>query len=128
MTLLPPSRLLAFVVPTERRGDGGGVRGLIHRRLSAALPSYSVPDALVLVPALPLTAHGEPRPPLTPLERRGGRGSRSSVLTGKVDVDALVTSYQRQRAPSADVGTLEQTVHFLWQVDELMSEKARRRP
>uniref|UniRef100_H2UT81 Aminoadipate-semialdehyde dehydrogenase n=1 Tax=Takifugu rubripes TaxID=31033 RepID=H2UT81_TAKRU len=39
-------RLLAFVV-------------LVLNQLSLLLPSYSVPDALLLVPALPLTPHGK---------------------------------------------------------------------
>lgn len=67
-------RLLAFVVPsrnqqqqsdhpglatpTEQQTDGD-LRRLVLNQLSLLLPSYSVPDALLLVPALPLTPHGE---------------------------------------------------------------------
>lgn len=71
-------RLLAFVVPsrnqpvqqqqqsnrpglatpTEQQTDSD-LRRLILNQLSLLLPSYSVPDALLLVPALPLTPHGE---------------------------------------------------------------------
>lgn len=37
----------------------GDLSGLILKQLSLLLPSYSLPDTLVLVPALPLTPHGE---------------------------------------------------------------------
>lgn len=70
-------RLLAFVVPsrnqpvqrnhpelpppTEQQADGpdGDLRSVILNRLSPLLPSHGVPDALLLVPVLPLTPHGE---------------------------------------------------------------------
>lgn len=70
-------RLLAFVVPsrnepvqqqqsnhpglatpTEQQTDSD-LNRLILNQLSLLLPSYSVPDVLLLVPALPLTPHGE---------------------------------------------------------------------
>jgi len=37
-----------------------GLRRAIRRSLSRLLPSPSVPDKVVVVPALPLTSHGEP--------------------------------------------------------------------
>lgn len=43
----------------EAGGADGDLRRLIMKQLSALLPSYSIPDALVLVPALSLTPHGE---------------------------------------------------------------------
>lgn len=74
-------RLLAFVVPsrnqavqqrrdppeppppsgTEGTADGtdGRLRRLILDQLSLLLPSHSVPDTLLLIPALLLTPHGE---------------------------------------------------------------------
>lgn len=77
-------RLLAFVVPSrdqtvqkfidhknlpslveqqqqqeETDGTDGDLRGLILNQLSLLLPSYSVPDTLLLVPALSHTPHGE---------------------------------------------------------------------
>lgn len=78
MALQEGFRLLAFVVPsrnqpvqqqqqsdhpelatpTEQQTDSD-LRRLILNQLSLLLPSYSVPDALLLVPALPLTPHGE---------------------------------------------------------------------
>lgn len=71
MSLHGGFRLLAFVVPsrnhpelpppTEQQADGpdGDLRRVILNRLSPLLPSHAVPDALLLVPALPLTPHGE---------------------------------------------------------------------
>lgn len=43
----------------EAGGADGDLRRLILSQLSRLLPSYSVPDTLVLVPALCLTSHGE---------------------------------------------------------------------
>lgn len=40
------------------RADGDLSR-LIVEQLSLLLPSYSIPDTLVLVPALPVSSHGE---------------------------------------------------------------------
>lgn len=77
MGLYQGSRLVAFVVasagrdagsppspgPTtsDRRREDTGPASRIRKQLSLRLPSYSVPDAVVLVPALPLTRHGECR-------------------------------------------------------------------
>lgn len=85
MTLHGNSRLFAFIVaaapadptaasrlPSVRGGleraeqeETGGAdrdpRRPILSQLSLLLPSHSVPDTLVLVPALPQTAHGERR-------------------------------------------------------------------
>lgn len=75
-------RLLAFVVPSrnqpvqrqrdhtelapppEEKADGtdgtdGDLRRLILNQLSLLLPSHSIPDTLLLIPALLLTPHGE---------------------------------------------------------------------
>lgn len=66
------SGLLAFAVAStagDRSGDrsaagrreDGALSRLILRQLSPLLPPHSVPDALLLVPALSLTRHGEQR-------------------------------------------------------------------
>jgi len=62
-------RLLAFVVASAaERGEvvrpsapppDGDLRRLILNQLSLLLPSHSIPDTLVLVPALSMTPHGE---------------------------------------------------------------------
>lgn len=73
-------RLLAFVVPsrnhpaerdhpdlpppteeeeTERDGTHGELRRLILDQLSLLLPAHSVPDTLLLIPALLFTPHGD---------------------------------------------------------------------
>lgn len=74
-------RLLAFVVPSrnhpverdqrdhpdlppplveeERDGTHGELRKLILDQLSLLLPAYSVPDTLLLIPALLFTPHGD---------------------------------------------------------------------
>ncbi|KAG7458390.1 acyl-CoA synthetase family member 4 [Solea senegalensis] len=79
----------------EMSGAEGDPSRLIVNQLSLMLPSYSVPDALVLVPALCLTPHG------------------------KVDMEALRTIYERQRrclkSPQEDVSQLKQTLQSLWQ-------------
>ncbi|XP_067453656.1 beta-alanine-activating enzyme isoform X1 [Thunnus thynnus] len=81
----------------ETGGADGDLSGLILNQLSLLLPSYSVPDTLVLVPALSLTPHG------------------------KVDMQALMKIYQRQReclesdSPRGDVAKLKQTLQSLWQ-------------
>ncbi|XP_070765330.1 beta-alanine-activating enzyme [Enoplosus armatus] len=79
-------------------GDAdGNLSRLILNRLSLLLPSYSVPDTLVLVPALCLTPHG------------------------KINMEALMKIYQKQRqslesdSPRGDVTKLKQTLQSLWQ-------------
>lgn len=71
-------RLLAFVVPSKNQpvqqqrgqpelppateeadGADGDLRRLILNQLSLLLPSHSVPDTLLLIPALLFTPHGE---------------------------------------------------------------------
>lgn len=66
-------RLLAFAVPSRNQQQSNhpglatpkeqqtdsDLHRVILNQLSLLLPSYSVPDALLLVPALPLTPHGE---------------------------------------------------------------------
>ncbi|XP_027146442.1 beta-alanine-activating enzyme isoform X2 [Larimichthys crocea] len=80
----------------EAGGADGDLRKLILSQLSRLLPSYSVPDTLVLVPALCLTSHG------------------------KVDMKALIEIYQRQRrclesdSSRGDVAELKQTLQSLW--------------
>lgn len=73
-----------------------GLQRAIIQRLSKLLPSYNMPDTLVLVPALPLTSHG------------------------KVSMGELMKIYQRQRENSAshaslgDVETLKERLQCLW--------------
>ncbi|KAG7228753.1 hypothetical protein INR49_008531 [Caranx melampygus] len=79
----------------EAGGADRDLRRLIMKQLSALLPSYSVPDALVLVPALSLTSHG------------------------KVDMEALMRIYQTQRqsleSSQGNITELEKTLQSLWQ-------------
>uniref|UniRef100_A0A668A8X7 Aminoadipate-semialdehyde dehydrogenase n=1 Tax=Myripristis murdjan TaxID=586833 RepID=A0A668A8X7_9TELE len=81
-------RLVAFVVASPS-GD--------QKQLRLLLPGHSIPDTLVLVPALPLTAHG------------------------KLDMDALMKTYrtQRERLESdtlpRDMVKLRQALQSLWQ-------------
>uniref|UniRef100_A0A3B3BVQ3 Aminoadipate-semialdehyde dehydrogenase n=1 Tax=Oryzias melastigma TaxID=30732 RepID=A0A3B3BVQ3_ORYME len=101
------SRLLAFVVSSsssssvrqhweEGGGAGGDEKRRILEQLSVLLPSHGIPDSLELLPALPLTPHG------------------------KVDLEALMRSYERQRErlgfPRGDVHTLKQRLQALWKV------------
>ncbi|CAL8256290.1 unnamed protein product [Merluccius merluccius] len=101
-------------VPRDHKGDrgssadlpedeGGGaapdrvLRRAVLQQLSLLVPSASIPDSLVLVPALPLTAHG------------------------KVDMSALMKLYQRQRECLESVNSFEnmaqlkQRLISLWQ-------------
>ncbi|KAJ4943167.1 hypothetical protein JOQ06_005672 [Pogonophryne albipinna] len=79
----------------ETGGADGDLRRLILNQLSLLLPSHSVPDMLVQVPALCLTPHG------------------------KVDMEALVKIYQRQRrclqSSRGDVTKLRQSLQSMWQ-------------
>ncbi|XP_041704698.2 beta-alanine-activating enzyme isoform X2 [Coregonus clupeaformis] len=113
------SRLVAFVVVCSTSGEQNAThtpspvehqvehreetapstrslqKAILHR-LSQLLPSHSVPDTLVLVPALPLSSHG------------------------KVSMGELMKIYQRQRAGSeshsalGDMETLRETLQSLW--------------
>ncbi|KAK5869916.1 hypothetical protein PBY51_024593 [Eleginops maclovinus] len=83
----------------HHQGETGGADGdlsrLILNQLSLLLPSHSIPDTLVLVPDLCLTSHG------------------------KVDMEALMKIYQRQRkcleSSRGDVAKLRQSLQSLWQ-------------
>nr|XP_020499456.1 beta-alanine-activating enzyme [Labrus bergylta] len=114
--LYEDSRLLAFIVSStsgeqkhveqthgehlllpaaeETGGADGDLSTLILEQLSLLLPSHSVPDTLLLVPALSLTAHG------------------------KVDMKALMKIYHRERRCSdsarGDSNKLKQTLQALW--------------
>ncbi|XP_034560658.1 beta-alanine-activating enzyme [Notolabrus celidotus] len=77
--------------PAEQTSD---LSRRILDRLSLLVPSHSVPDTLVLVPALSLTHHG------------------------KVDLDALKKMYQKQRRSSGssfrDFTKLKRNLESLW--------------
>lgn len=102
------------------RQDGDLAR-LILRQLYAMLPSHGVPDVLLMVPALCQTPHGqnctrsEPREFIQLL-------ADVCLIAGKVDMEALVSIYQRQRqglkegSSPADTNKLKQTLQNLWQV------------
>ncbi|XP_071371684.1 beta-alanine-activating enzyme [Centroberyx affinis] len=81
----------------ESGATGGDLSRAVLTQLSLLLPSYSIPDTLVLVPALSLSAHG------------------------KVDMDALMKIYQRQRerlesdTSLGDLAKIKQTLQSLWQ-------------
>ncbi|XP_062308407.1 beta-alanine-activating enzyme [Osmerus eperlanus] len=82
-----------------------GLRRAIRRSLSRLLPSPSVPDKVVVVPALPLTSHG------------------------KVDMGELMKIYQRQKATSdfltpRDVVSLRKMLQSMWQDRLGLSEDA----
>uniref|UniRef100_A0A668A8X1 Aminoadipate-semialdehyde dehydrogenase n=1 Tax=Myripristis murdjan TaxID=586833 RepID=A0A668A8X1_9TELE len=96
-------RLVAFVVASPS-GDQKAAspspsvqHGAVLQQLRLLLPGHSIPDTLVLVPALPLTAHG------------------------KLDMDALMKTYrtQRERLESdtlpRDMVKLRQALQSLWQ-------------
>ncbi|XP_030583289.1 beta-alanine-activating enzyme isoform X2 [Archocentrus centrarchus] len=78
----------------ESAGADGDLKKLVLSRLSLLLPAHSVPDTLVLVPALCLTAHG------------------------KVDMEELVRVYEKQRqcleSSVGDCSELKQTLQALW--------------
>ncbi|XP_028260190.1 beta-alanine-activating enzyme [Parambassis ranga] len=79
----------------ETGSADGALKRFILNKLSLLLPSHSIPDTLVLVPALSLTPHG------------------------KVDMKALVQAYEKQRqcnkSSQGDVGKIKQTLCALWQ-------------
>ncbi|XP_059923034.1 beta-alanine-activating enzyme isoform X2 [Gadus macrocephalus] len=109
---------LSLSVPGDHEGDRGFLADLpedgsrseapirvLHRvvlqQLSLLVPSASIPDSLVLVQALPLTAHG------------------------KVDMNALMKLYQQQREHLESVNSFEnmaklkQRLICLWQALDL---------
>ncbi|XP_054458423.1 beta-alanine-activating enzyme [Anoplopoma fimbria] len=82
----------------------GGLSRLILNQLSLLLPSHCVPDTLVLVPALSLTPHG------------------------KVDMEALMKTYQTQRrclqSSPLDFTKLKRTLQSLWKETLSLPEDA----
>ncbi|KAI3369008.1 hypothetical protein L3Q82_025980 [Scortum barcoo] len=110
----------------RHQGEMGGADGelsrLILSQLSLLLPSHSVPDTLVQVPALSLTPHGEHRAHSHPTEMHWLSGSVIVLfvfLAGKVDMKALMKIYQKQKkcldSLRGDVTKLKQTLQSLWQ-------------
>ncbi|XP_046905585.1 beta-alanine-activating enzyme isoform X3 [Hypomesus transpacificus] len=107
------SRLVAFMVASSASGDQKeelststrSLRRAIRRSLSRLLPSPSVPDKVVVVPALPLTSHG------------------------KVDMGQLMKIYQRQKATPdfrtpSNVVSLRKMLQSMWQDRLGLSEDA----
>ncbi|XP_075943483.1 beta-alanine-activating enzyme isoform X1 [Anarhichas minor] len=104
---LTPAQERADPVPAEHRRAGetdGDLSRLVLNRLSLLLPSHSVPDTLVLVPALCLTPHG------------------------KVDMETLMKTYQTQRrsleSSRLDFTKLKRTLRSLWQETLALPEDA----
>ncbi|MET9562035.1 amino acid adenylation domain-containing protein [Streptomyces tauricus] len=79
-------RLVAYVVPAAGAGDG--LAEAVTRFLRERLPDYLVPAAVVVLDALPLTAHGKidrralPAPDFAAASGQGGapRGAREETL------------------------------------------------
>ncbi|XP_077964954.1 beta-alanine-activating enzyme isoform X3 [Gasterosteus aculeatus] len=86
--------------PRPPRGADGGLSRLLLSRLSQLLPPHSVPDTLVLVPALSPTRHG------------------------KVDVAALMETYRTRSRSSAELTELKPTLRSLWQEALALPEDA----
>ncbi|KAM3875855.1 beta-alanine-activating enzyme [Diretmus argenteus] len=90
----------------KRSASNKGLNRAVLTQLSLLLPSYSVPDTLVLVPALPLSSHG------------------------KVDMDGLMKIYKRQRerlesdTSCGDVAKLKLSLQTLWRDTLGLSEDA----
>ncbi|XP_008280210.1 beta-alanine-activating enzyme [Stegastes partitus] len=89
---LPSSAEHHLVETVDTDGD---LKRFILSQLSLLLPPHSVPDTLVLVPALSLTSHG------------------------KVDMEVLMRIYERQKQPLesswGDVSKLKDSLQALWQ-------------
>lgn len=93
MKLGPPGELVAFVVLRESAGDPTEVEQLLRPWLAETLPSWCLPSEILAVPELPLTP------------------------TGKVDVQALLTSARASRVASVNEGfesELERTIASTW--------------
>ncbi|MFL5384337.1 MAG: amino acid adenylation domain-containing protein [Longimicrobiaceae bacterium] len=81
-------RLVAYAVP---RGDAVG-EGALRRWLRTRLPGYMVPSAIVLLGALPLTAHGKvdrralpaPALPAEPAAAAGDTAARLAAIWSEV--------------------------------------------
>lgn len=117
---------------TDLPSPDGDLSRLILSQLSLLLPSYSVPDTLVLVPALCQTPHGE-RQTHRPHRRRDAlidcfRYPYVCFIAGKVDMAALMKIYQRRRqclksdVSQGNITTLRQTLQSLWQVSHYFSQ------
>ncbi|XP_029110610.1 beta-alanine-activating enzyme isoform X1 [Scleropages formosus] len=95
--ILCEGRLLAFVVSDFHGTDilsSRALQGDILRSLSHLLPAHGIPDSLIMLPFLPLTAHG------------------------KVSTDKLLKVYQKRRTVSlgtlADGRAVLQELRALW--------------
>ncbi|XP_072538739.1 beta-alanine-activating enzyme [Salminus brasiliensis] len=106
MGLHEDSRLVAFVVPVSNKvhkelsedllAASTSLEKVVLQQLSQLLPSHSIPDTVLLVPALPLTNHG------------------------KVAMEKLMRMYERQRQVCGnptqwgDTETVKERLQILW--------------
>ncbi|MEV7357759.1 amino acid adenylation domain-containing protein [Kitasatospora sp. NPDC091276] len=94
-------RLLAYAVP--RPGARPGPAEL-REHLARRLPAYLVPDAVVLLDRLPLTANGKPDPAALPdLEPAAG----ARYLAPRTDAEHLVTELWQEVLGVPRVGVLD---------------------
>ena len=146
------SRLVAFVVASRsvhqgelsrsvQQGEPEGsvpedraLRRSLLQQLSLLVPGSSVPDSLVLVRALPLTAHGRSQrqrtrlcftcliPPYVTFLFMFSVWLKRCCSSGKVDLSALMELYRRQRERSESDSSFENLAELkhrltcLWQV------------
>ncbi|WP_371483424.1 amino acid adenylation domain-containing protein [Kitasatospora sp. NBC_00315] len=96
-------RLVGYVVP--RQGAAPATAAL-REHLAARLPAYMVPDALVLVDALPLTANGKPDLAALP-EPDGDAGAGREYLAPRTDAEALVVELWQEVLGVPRVGALD---------------------
>ncbi|MFF3601162.1 amino acid adenylation domain-containing protein [Kitasatospora indigofera] len=96
-------RLIGYAVP---RQGADPAPAALREHLAARLPVFMVPDALVLVDALPLTANGKPDLAALPEPDPAG-GLGGEYLAPRTDAEVLVVELWQEVLGVAKVGALD---------------------
>jgi amino acid adenylation domain-containing protein len=92
-------RLVAYVAGVP---DGAAAVEELRAHLAANLPDYMVPSAIVLLPALPLTANGKLDRHALPAPDRGGE--RGAAVAPRTPVEELLAGLWAQVLRRGDIG------------------------
>ncbi|MDQ2835884.1 MAG: amino acid adenylation domain-containing protein [Actinomycetota bacterium] len=96
-------RLVAYLVATGEQPSASALRAW----LEAALPSYMIPAAFVLLPALPLSGNGKVDRAALPAPDAGRRELNSGLVRPRTELEDLIAGIWCEVLGLAEVGVLD---------------------